>query len=400
MMNTVILSDTARNIAFIQVWTTPTPEDQQQLLQSMKAKMGMFKHLPGFISMSLHPSLDGTQIAVYAQWRSREDFEAAVTNNPQIQAVRREFTKYGEYSGTLYTLDAVQVAEAEPATGDLPSQIFAHHRAEVNDVCLHYVAGGTGDPVILLHGNSSTWYEWHKIMPRLAQHYTVIAPDLRGFGDSSRPESGYDKRTLGEDIYQLAIRLGFERFFLVGHDWGGPTAYALAAAHPEAVRRLAIVESIIPGTQFAEADAAQNTWFYSFHQAAGFAEALIEGREREYLSWCYQNFSANPAAITAADIDEYIRAYSIPGSVNACVSLYRTVAADIKHNQENLKRGKLQMPVLALGADQMMKDSPLISLQQFASDVRGGMIEDCGHYVPEEQPDYLVERLISFFTEQ
>jgi pimeloyl-ACP methyl ester carboxylesterase/heme-degrading monooxygenase HmoA len=400
MMNTVILSDTARNIAFIQVWTTPTPEDQQQLLQSMKAKMGMFKHLPGFISMSLHPSLDGTQIAVYAQWRSREDFEAAVTNNPQIQAVRREFTKYGEYSGTLYTLDAVQVAEAEPATGDLPSQIFAHHRAEVNDVCLHYVAGGTGDPVILLHGNSSTWYEWHKIMPRLAQHYTVIAPDLRGFGDSSRPESGYDKRTLGEDIYQLAIRLGFERFFLVGHDWGGPTAYALAAAHPEAVRRLAIVESIIPGTQFAEADAAQNTWFYSFHQAAGFAEALIEGREREYLSWCYQNFSANPAAITAADIDEYIRAYSIPGSVNACVSLYRTVAADIKHNQENLKRGKLQMPVLALGANQMMKDSPLISLQQFASDVRGGMIEDCGHYVPEEQPDYLVERLISFFTEQ
>jgi pimeloyl-ACP methyl ester carboxylesterase/heme-degrading monooxygenase HmoA len=399
-MDTVILSDTARNIAFIQVWTTPTPEDQQHLLQSMKAKMGMFKHLPGFISMSLHPSLDGTQIAVYAQWRSREEFEAAVTNNPQIQAERREFTKYGEYSGTLYTLDAVQVAETEPATGDLPSQIFAHHRAEVNDVCLHYVAGGTGDPVILLHGNSSTWYEWHKIMPRLAQHYTVIAPDLRGFGDSSRPESGYDKRTLGEDIYQLAIRLGFERFFLVGHDWGGPTAYALAAAHPEAVRRLAIVESIIPGTQFAEADAAQNTWFYSFHQAAGFAEALIEGREREYLSWCYQNFSANPAAITAADIDEYIRAYSIPGSVNACVSLYRTVAADIKHNQENLKRGKLQMPVLALGADQMMKDSPLISLQQFASDVRGGMIEDCGHYVPEEQPDYLVERLISFFTEQ
>jgi pimeloyl-ACP methyl ester carboxylesterase/heme-degrading monooxygenase HmoA len=334
-MAKVILSDESKNVAFIQVWKTPNPDDQQQLLQIMKTKMGMFKHLPGFISMSLHPSLDGTQLAVYAQWRSQEDFEAAVANNPQAQEERREFTKYGEHSGTLYTLAAVQVAEAKPAIADLSSQ-FTHHTAEVNGVRLHYVIGGSGDPVILLHGNTSTWYEWRKVMPALAEHYTVIVPDLRGFGDSSRPETGYDKCTLGEDIYQLAIQLGCKRFFLVGHDWGGPTAYALTAAHPEAVRRLVIVESIIPGTQFAETDSSQNTWFYSFHQAPNFAEVLIEGREREYLSWCYQHFSYNPAAITEADIDEYVRTYSAPGAIHAIASLYRTIPTDIEHNQANL----------------------------------------------------------------
>lgn len=396
-MAQVILSDESNNVALIQVWTTPTPDAQQQLLQIMKTKMGMFKHLPGFISMSLHPSLDGTRLGVYAQWRSREDFEAAVANNPQAQEERRQFTKYGEYSGTLYTLDAVQLAEAKPAIA--LSDQFAHHTTEVNGVRLHYVMGGSGDPAILLHGNTSTWYEWRKVMPALAEHYTVIAPDLRGFGDSSRPESGYDKRTLGEDIYQLAMQLGFERFFLVGHDWGGPTAYAIAAAHPEAVRRLAIVDSILPGTQFAEPDPSQSAWFVGFSQAGTLAEVLVEGREREYLSWFYQQLSQNPAAILETDIDEYVRTYSAPGTIHASASLYRTIPTDIEHNQENLKRGKLQMPVLALGADRTMKDSPLKSLQQFASNVRGGIIEGCGHYVPEEQPERLIEHLMTFFAE-
>lgn len=399
-MTTVILSDESNNVAFIQVWKTTTPAHQQQLLQIMKEKMVMFKHLPGFISMSLHPSLDGTQLAVYAQWRSREDFEAAVANNPQAQEERREFTKYGEHSGTLYALDTAQIAEAKPATGGLSSQIFTHHTAEVNDVRLHYVIGGKGDPVILLHGFTSTWYEWRQVMPALAEHYTVLVPDLRGFGDSSRPESGYDKRTLGEDIYQLAVKLSFDRFFLVGHDWGGPTAYALTAAHPEAVRRLAIVESILPGTQFAEPDPSQSVWFVGFSQAGNLAEVLVEGREREYLSWFYQQFSQNPAAIADADLDEYVRTYSAPGAIHAGASLYRTIPTDIEHNQENLRRGKLEMPVLALGADHMMKDNTLKSLQQFASNVRGGVIEQCGHYVPEEQPERLIEHLMTFFAEK
>lgn len=103
---------------------------------------------------------------------------------------------------------------------------FTHHTAKANGVRLHYVMGGKGDPVVLLHGWPTTWYEWHKVMPALAQHYTVIAPDTRGLGDSSKPATGYDKLTLASDIYGLVQQLGFQQINLVGHDLGGQIAYA------------------------------------------------------------------------------------------------------------------------------------------------------------------------------
>ncbi len=400
-MPSATLSAGTQGVAFIQIWKTPTPDHQKHLLETMKEKMGMYAHMPGFISMTLHPSLDGMQVAVYAQWRSREDFEAAVVNNEQAHEGRRAFAQWGENSGTLYTVDTILVAQAQPAVEDVAfRQVFSHHTAEVNGVRLHYVMGGKGDPVVLLHGFTSTWYEWRKVMPTLAEHYTVIVPDLRGLGDSERPEGDYDKRTLGEDIYQLVTKLGFNRIFLVGHDWGGPTAYALTAAHPEAVRRLVILESIIPGTQFSEPDPTQAAWFVTFQQTPEISEALVQGRERIYLSWFYRNFPHNPEVITEADIDEYVRTYSSPGALRAGFSLYRALPKDVEHNQENLRRGKLQMPVLALGADKIMKGNTLKSLQQFAANVRGGIIEQCGHYVPEERPDYVIEQLLAFFGEE
>src|SRR5215471_2805998 len=109
---------------------------------------------------------------------------------------------------------------------------FAHHTMALEGVTLHYVTAGSGDPVVLLHGWPQTWYEWRRIIPELAQRYTVIAPDMRGLGDSSRPGSGYDKRTVAADIRELVRKLGFERILLVGHDWGGPVAYAYACSHP------------------------------------------------------------------------------------------------------------------------------------------------------------------------
>jgi pimeloyl-ACP methyl ester carboxylesterase len=114
-----------------------------------------------------------------------------------------------------------------------------HCYADLGDVLIHYVIAGKGPTLVLLHGWPQTWWEWRHVIPPLAQHYTVIAPDLRGLGDSSRPIDGYDKKTIANDIWRLvAEQLGHGAFFVVGHDWGGPTAYALAAAHPEAVRRL------------------------------------------------------------------------------------------------------------------------------------------------------------------
>src|SRR5262245_18746025 len=124
---------------------------------------------------------------------------------------------------------------------------LVHEYADLGDVVLHYVTAGEGEPVVLLHGWPQTWYEWRNIIPELARHYRVIVPDMRGAGDSSRPLDGYDSYTAGNDIYRLMTEtLGHSRFRAVGHDWGGPVAFAIAATHPEAVFKLVILDVVIP----------------------------------------------------------------------------------------------------------------------------------------------------------
>ena len=191
-----------------------------------------------------------------------------------------------------------------------------HHYAELGEVMLHYVAG-QGPPVVLLHGWPQTWWEWRHTMAALAPHYTVIAPDLRGLGDSSRPLGGYDKRTVAGDVWRLVSQtLGHQRFRLVGQDWGGPTAFALAADHPDVVQQLAIVDVVIPGCG-GDFSQGGRRWHHQFHITPDLPEALVQGRERLYLRWFYQTFAYFPGAIGEADLDEYVRTYSQPGAMRA-----------------------------------------------------------------------------------
>ncbi len=278
---------------------------------------------------------------------------------------------------------------------------FRHHTMHVNDVRLHYVTAGAGDPVVLLHGWPQTWYQWRHIIPALAQQYTVIAPDMRGLGDSSKPASGYDKRTVADDIYQLVRRLGWQRIFLVGHDWGGPVAYAYACAHPEAVRRLVILDVMIPGAgleRIPQASPRGGLWHLSFHGVRDLPEALISGRERLYLSWFYRT-AYNPTAISEADIDEYVRCYAAPGGLRAGFEYYRALWQDVEHNKEHAK-SKLTMPVLALGGEYGFGARTLRSMQELATHVRGGVIARCGHWIAEEQPAELIAQLLAFFGEE
>lgn len=282
----------------------------------------------------------------------------------------------------------------------MPEASFTHHTALVNGVRLHYVIAGKGDPVVLLHGWPQTWYAWRRVIPTLAERYTVIAPDMRGLGDSSKPTTGYEKRTLAEDIYQLVRGLGFERIFLVSHDLGAMVAHAYAAAHGEDVRRLVVLESSIPGFGLEQAmDVSRGGfWHMGFHMARDIAEALVTGRERLYLSYFYKNYAYSPTAIAEADIDEYVRCYSAPGGLRAGFEYYRTFLDDAAYNRSNAKT-KLKMPVLALGGETATGSHVLSSLEAVTADVRGGVIERCGHWVPEEQPEYLIEQLLTFFGE-
>jgi pimeloyl-ACP methyl ester carboxylesterase len=280
-----------------------------------------------------------------------------------------------------------------------------HHYAELCEVMLHYVTAGQGPPVVLLHGWPQTWWEWRHTMAALAPHYTVIAPDLRGLGDSSRPLGGYDKRTVAGDVWRLVSQtLGHQRFRLVGHDWGGPTAFALAADHPDAVQQLAIVDVVIPGCG-GDFSQGGRRWHHQFHITPDLPEALVQGRERLYLRWFYQTFAYFPGAIGEADLDEYVRTYSQPGAMRAGFAYYRAIAEDAKANAAQLATGfRLPMPVLAVGGANSYPHARgrgrevEESLRRVARDVTGAVIPDYGHFVPEEQPTAFNRLLLEFFA--
>lgn len=285
-------------------------------------------------------------------------------------------------------------------TVPLPAQLehlFTHQTADVNGVRLHYVIGGQGFPIVLLHGWPQTWYAWRKIMPALAEKYTVIALDLRGLGDFEKTETGYDAPTLAEDIFALVHSLGFQQLFLVGHDLGVSVAYAYAAQHREDVQRLVALDVPLEGFGREEWGRQRNLWQFGFFQAApGLAESLVEGRERILLEWFFAR-KRNQAALTPEDIDEYVRCYSSPGALRAGFEYYRAFSYNEQQFKEYSKQ-KLHIPVLALGGEPSGAGAPFYSLAQLAEHVSGGIIPQCGHYIAEEQPEELLRRLNAFFS--
>jgi pimeloyl-ACP methyl ester carboxylesterase len=274
---------------------------------------------------------------------------------------------------------------------------FSHHKADVNGVRLHYVIGGQGKPVVLLHGWAETWFTWHRIMPELAKHHTVVALDMRGLGDSARPDSGYDDDTLAEDVRQLLLKLGHHPALVVGHDLGTQVAYALAARHPEAVAKLVLLDAPVPGIPpWDELTRDPRLWHWTFYNVRDLPEALIAGRERLYFSWFYRQIAVNTGAVEE-DLDEVVRAYSEPGALRAGLAYFRAFAENARQNAGYAEH-RLAMPVLALGGASGNGMIPLQQMRLAATDVQGGVIEDCGHWIPTEQPAELTRRLLAFFA--
>jgi pimeloyl-ACP methyl ester carboxylesterase len=336
--------------------------------------------------------LNQNQIAI-AQPQQQQQEELQGFQNNQTSS-SSSLTKHQQQQPTL-----------ESISFDIDNMTFSHHMATVNGIQMHYVIGGQGDPaVVLLHGWPQTWYEWRHVMPSLAKNYTVIVPDLRGLGDSSKPVTGYDGKTTAEDIYQLVSQLGFNKIFLVAHDIGSQTAYSYAAAHPNNVSKLVIMEFAFPG--FLPPGFEGIVWWFGFHQTPDIPEALTAGKEREYLSWFYRGLAYNPEAITEADIDEFVRKYSAPGGMRAGFEYYRAFPIDAEQNKE-LSGNKLQIPVLVLGGDiypavggDLPGNFALNSIQSLASNVSGITVPLSGHWIPEEQPDFVIEQLTMFFSKR
>ena len=282
---------------------------------------------------------------------------------------------------------------------------FQHHRDNVNGITMHYVKGGEGDAIVLLHGWPQTWYEWRGLMPILAKNnFTVIVPDLRGLGDTSKPAGGYNGNTTASDIYQLVSGLGFNTTYIVGHDIGAQTAYSYATAHPNNVSKLAVIDYVFPGLVSNESFA--EPWWFSFHRALDLPEALVAGNEREYLSWFYRQLAYNPYSIDEAAIDEYVRQYSAPGGMRSGFEYFRASSIDATANNET-SRSNLTTPILAVSGEVSPfggSDTPanysLESAGRLANNVSTTIMPSSGHWVPEEQPRPLAGLLINFFNEE
>jgi microsomal epoxide hydrolase len=297
-------------------------------------------------------------------------------------------------------VEAGPTARPEPGLGG-----FEHRFATVDGVRLHYVSGGKadGDAVLLLAGFPESWFAWRKVMPLLAARYRIIAPDLPGQGDSDRPADGYDTRSLANSIHGLMQQLSISRYFLAAHDIGAWVAYPYAALFGDEVRRVALMDAGIPGITLPDTlptapDRAWRTWHFGFHAIPDLPEALIAGREREYLDWFLRRKAANPGAFSDADLDEYLRVFRKDGGLRAGLAYYRAAALSAQQNRDLCAQGKLAMPVLALGADQGSIMDMATALRAFAAEVYGATVTHCGHFLPEEQPEAVAGELKSFFV--
>ena len=271
----------------------------------------------------------------------------------------------------------------------------------MNGVKLHFVEGSEGQrTVVLIPGWPQTWYAWRKIMPDVANTYHVVALDIRGMGESSRPESGYDTETLANDISALMDQLGISRYSVVGHDIGMWIAYSLAAKHGAQVDKLVVSEAFIPGIsptppmlQPPEKSAALAQ--FMFNQLRDLPEFLVSGREASYLRWNVEHRAYWPDRVA---VDEYIRAYSVPGAMRAGFEYYRAIPLTMHQNQE-LKKRKLIMPVMAIGAAFGSGETTVATMKSVSDSVKSKIVAQCGHYIPEECPEEFLNELMPFLAE-
>ncbi|GAP98022.1 alpha/beta fold hydrolase [Leptolyngbya sp. NIES-2104] len=284
------------------------------------------------------------------------------------------------------------------------SSTFSHHTTEANGVKLHYVIGGSGEPILLWHGFLETWYCWRKIMPALAERYTVIVPDMRGYGDSDKPETGYDARSLSEDFRQLIQQLGFEKIHIVAHDMGAPPALIYTNDYPDEVLSLTYLEEPVllqahlqQIFQFSP-QSTQNggLWWWTFFLAPELPETLIAGREQEFLSYFYKTYCVDSSAIEPEAINEYLRTFATPAGIRGALGVYRAIFESVQQT-EAIANHPIQTPVLALGGEKSIGEKVKLMMQSVATDVRGGSVDRCGHFIPDERPDALIDQLFTFF---
>ncbi len=284
---------------------------------------------------------------------------------------------------------------------------FTETDIETRGATIHLVHGGSGPPLLLLHGYPQTHVIWHRVAPALAQHFTVVASDLRGYGDSAKPPSdpdhaAYSKRATAQDQVEVMEDLGFKEFMVAGHDRGGRVAHRMALDHPGRVRKLAVLDIVPTHKIFSTVGKDVATGYYHWFfliQPFDLPETLIGADPEFYLRKKMGQWSGGSEAFTDEAMAEYIRCFSDPDSIHASCEDYRAAASiDLEHDETDMGR-KLTCPLLAIwGAKGLMERhfDVLETWRERAEDVRGRALP-CGHFLPEEAPDETTGELVGFF---
>lgn len=290
-------------------------------------------------------------------------------------------------------------------TADFPPQgtpaavggAFTSENAQVNGVKLHYVRGGSGPAMALLHGFPQDWYEWRAVMPRLAATYTIVAVDLRGVGESDAPVGGYDAAEVANDVFRLTEHLNLGPVHLVGHDIGGWVAYAHARLHPHQVLSTTILETLIPGTRrFEQPDLDVALWHGEFHMVPDLPEALVIDRQVPYFRYFFDIGTRGECVITDADLEHYAAAYGDLAHLRAAFEMYRAVPQNINFNQS--QRSALDVPLMLVGGEHVFGPA----LPETADDLRSNfgwndvevqIVPDGQHYLIEERPEEIASLL-------
>ena len=310
-----------------------------------------------------------------------------------------------QVADTPQLLEADRIAATASFENAVFYRTFRHAKVQIDGVPVHYVVGGSGPVVLLLHGWPASWSYWRRIMPALAAGHTVISVDMPGFGTSGTAPSA-DKLAVSALLHKLMLQLGHKRVSLVSHDMGGPVAYAYAAQFPDEVDKVVFTETAIPGFGFADggdhdllkitAQSASSIWHFAAFMKPGMAEMLIRGHERQFIDAMVTESYTNPAAFSEDEAEELTRWISNPTGLSGGIAYYRALFRDADDNRK-LAVNKLAMPVLVLnGADGFLQYPGPGSVRAVASNVRDAVVPASGHFIAMERPGYLAKALIAF----
>jgi pimeloyl-ACP methyl ester carboxylesterase len=277
---------------------------------------------------------------------------------------------------------------------EFPSEFRAKDIA-TNGTTIHVRSGGRGPAVVLLHGYGETGDMWVPMAVDLARDHTLVVPDLRGMGLSAKPPSGFDKKTQAGDVAGVLDALRIDSADLVTHDIGNMVGYAFAAQYPKRVTRFILIDAPVPGIGPWE-EILKNPLLWHFRFGGPDMERLVAGRERIYLDRFWNEFSATPSRFGEAARTHYAKLYALPGAMHSGFMQFAAFDQDAKDNQALLAKGKLAMPVLAIGGEKSFGMTMAEIMRFAASNVREGVIPDSGHWIMEENPTATIAMVRSF----